>query len=81
MKTRPICAAPGRRHLGSTRSHSQTNGGNGLSVSDIKGIYGEDRAKQEEAQKATTSPSEEAIGKSATNMVRLAGGPRVKAHG
>jgi Mn-containing catalase len=43
---------------------SQLVGGEGLSVRDINGkIPGEDRGKQDEAQKATTSPGEEAIGK------------------
>jgi Mn-containing catalase len=38
--------------------------GGGLSVRDIKGkIGGEDRGKQDDAQKATTSPGNEAIGK------------------
>lgn len=43
---------------------SQMNGGKGLSVGDINGkIEGEDRGKQDEAQKATTSAANEAIGK------------------
>jgi Mn-containing catalase len=43
---------------------SQMNGGKGLSVGDIDGkINGEDRGKQDEAQKATTSVADEAIGK------------------
>jgi manganese catalase len=43
---------------------SQMNGGKGLSVRDIDGkIDGEDRGKQNEAQKATTSAASEAIGK------------------
>jgi Mn-containing catalase len=38
--------------------------GGGLSVQTINGkIEGEDRGKQDEAQKATTSPGEAAIGK------------------
>ncbi len=42
------------------------NGGNGLSVEDVNGkINGEDRGKQDEAQKATTSPGSQAIGKKA----------------
>ena len=43
---------------------SEMNGGKGLSVEDVNGtIEGEDRGKQDEAQKATTSPSDQAIGK------------------
>src|SRR6202046_4349611 len=43
---------------------SQMNGGKGLSVGDIDGkINGEDRGKQDEAQRATTSVADEAIGK------------------
>lgn len=43
---------------------SKRDGGPGLSVGDINGkIEGEDRGKQDEAQKATTSPRNEAIGK------------------
>jgi Mn-containing catalase len=45
---------------------SQMNGGKGLSVEDVNGkIDGEDRGKQDEAQKATTSPGDQAIGKKA----------------
>jgi Mn-containing catalase len=43
---------------------SQIVGGTGLSVGDINGkIDGEDRGKQDDAQKAATSPGTEAIGK------------------
>jgi Mn-containing catalase len=43
---------------------SQIVGGKGLSVGDINGkIDGEDRGKQDDAQKAATSPGTEAIGK------------------
>jgi Mn-containing catalase len=43
---------------------SQMNGGKGLSVGDINGkINGEDRGKQDEAQKATTSVADNALGK------------------
>ena len=43
---------------------SQIVGGKGLSVGDINGkIAGEDRGKQDAAQKAATSPGAEAIGK------------------
>lgn len=46
---------------------SKRDGGQGLSVGDINGkIKGEDRGKQDEAQKATTSPGNEAIGKKST---------------
>jgi Mn-containing catalase len=45
---------------------SQMAGGKGLSVGDVNGkIDGEDRGKQDDAQKATTSPKGEAIGKAA----------------
>ena len=44
---------------------SQMAGGKGLSVGDVNGkIDGEDRGKQDDAQKATTSPANEAIEKS-----------------
>ncbi|HTF67014.1 MAG TPA: manganese catalase family protein [Edaphobacter sp.] len=43
---------------------SQVSGGKGLSVGDINGkIGGEDQGKQDEAQKALTSPGKQAIGK------------------
>ena len=43
---------------------SQMNGGKGLSVGDINGkIPGEDRGKQDEAQKATTSVADESLGR------------------
>jgi Mn-containing catalase len=43
---------------------SQMDGGKGLSVGDINGkIDGEERGKQDSAQKATTSPGDEALGK------------------
>ncbi len=46
---------------------SQMNGGKGLSVGDVNGkIDGEDRGKQDEAQKATTSAADEALGKKAS---------------
>jgi Mn-containing catalase len=46
---------------------SQIVGGKGLSVGDINGkIEGEDRGKQDAAQKAITSPGSEAIGKAGT---------------
>jgi Mn-containing catalase len=44
---------------------SEMNGGKGLSVRDINGkIECEDRGKQDDAQKASTSPGNDAIGKS-----------------
>jgi Mn-containing catalase len=47
---------------------SQMAGGKGLSVGDVDGkIDGEDRGKQDDAQKATTSPKDEAIGKAGTS--------------
>lgn len=47
---------------------SQMVGGKGLSVGDISGkIEGEDRGKQDAAQKAVTSPGSEAIGKAGTS--------------
>jgi Mn-containing catalase len=46
---------------------SELNGGKGLSVGDIDGkIDGEDRGKQDDAQKATTSVADEAIGLNAS---------------
>jgi len=43
---------------------SQMNGGKGLSVGDINGkINGEDRGKQDDAQKATTAVGDEALGR------------------
>ena len=43
---------------------SQMNGGKGLSLGDINGkINGEDSGKQDDAQKATTSLGDDAIGK------------------
>ena len=42
---------------------SEMNGGKGLSIGDINGkIDGEDRGKQDDTQKATTSAADEAIG-------------------
>jgi Mn-containing catalase len=47
---------------------SEMNGGKGLSVQDIHGkIEGEDRGKQDEAQKAATSVGDEKIGKPKRN--------------
>src|ERR1700678_2276846 len=47
---------------------SEMNGGKGLSVQDVHGqIEGEDRGKQDEAQKASTSVGDEKIGKPKRN--------------
>lgn len=52
---------------------SKREGGPGLSVGDIDGkIEGEERGKQDEAQKATTSPGNEAIGKKSPGRVKAA---------
>jgi manganese catalase len=54
---------------------SQIIGGKGLSVGDINGkVPGEDRGKQDDAQKATTSPGDEAIGKASSNRKSSAKG-------
>jgi Mn-containing catalase len=56
---------------------SPMNGGKGLSVGDVNGkIAGEDRGKQDEAQKATTSVADEALGKKAAGSSRAAGNGR-----
>jgi Mn-containing catalase len=48
--------------------------GGGLSVQTIDGkIEGEDRGRQDEAQKTTTSPGEEAIGKKTVGKVKTSG--------
>jgi Mn-containing catalase len=53
---------------------SELNGGKGLSVGDINGkIDGEDRGKQDDAQKATTSPGGTAIGKAASGREKIQG--------
>jgi len=50
---------------------SEMNGGKGLSVQDIHGkIQGEDRGKQDEAQRATTSVGDEKIGKPKRNEIK-----------
>lgn len=55
---------------------SQIVEGKGLSVGDINGkIDGEDRGKQDDSQKATTSPGTEAIGKA-----KAVKGASAKAH-
>ena len=52
---------------------SKRDGGPGLSVGDINGkIEGEDRGKQDDAQKATTSPGDEAIGKKSSGVGKRA---------
>ncbi len=57
---------------------SEMAGGKGLSVGDVNGkIDGEDRGKQDEAQKATTSPGDEVIGKKAAAKAK-AGNGKVK---
>jgi Mn-containing catalase len=56
---------------------SEMTGGEGLSVEDINGkIDGEDRGKQDEAQKATTSPADEAIGKKASGKTKTVNGKK-----
>jgi len=58
---------PWNSSFGLHQVESQMAGGKGLSVGDINGkIDGEDRGKQDDAQKAATSPQEEAIGKAAS---------------
>jgi Mn-containing catalase len=50
---------------------SEMTGGEGLSVEEINGrIDGEDRGKQDDAKKATTSAADEAIGKKASGKTR-----------
>ncbi|WP_433973041.1 manganese catalase family protein [Tunturiibacter lichenicola] len=57
---------------------SQMAGGKGLSVGDVDGkIDGEDRGKQDDAQKATTSPKDEAIGKAGKSRDRSHNGKAV----
>jgi Mn-containing catalase len=52
---------------------SEITGGKGLSVGDINGkIEGEDRGKQDDAQKASTSPGNDAIGKSSASKIVVA---------
>ena len=54
---------------------SQMAGGKGLSVGDVNGkIDGEDRGRQDEAPKATTSPGDEPIGKKAVGKSKVANG-------
>jgi Mn-containing catalase len=54
---------------------SQMVGGKGLSVGDIDGkIDGEDRGRQDEAPKATTSPGDEAIGKKSSGKTKVGNG-------
>jgi Mn-containing catalase len=56
---------------------SEMMGGAGLSVEDINGaIDGEDRGKQDEAQKATTSAADEAIGKKASAKTKTVNGKK-----
>jgi Mn-containing catalase len=59
---------------------SQMNGGKGLSVGDVNGkIAGEDRGKQDEAQKATTSVGDEALGKKGAGSSKAGNGRVVAA--
>jgi Mn-containing catalase len=54
---------------------SQLNGGKGLSVGDVNGkIAGEDRGRQDEAQKATTSVADEALGKKSAGSSKAGNG-------
>jgi len=54
---------PWQTSFGLHQVESQMTGGKGLSVGDIDGkILGEDRGKQDDAQKTTTSVGEDAIG-------------------
>jgi Mn-containing catalase len=54
---------------------SQLNRGKGLSVGDVNGkITGEDRGKQDEAQKATTSVADEAFGKKGAGSSKVGNG-------
>ena len=54
---------------------SQMNGGKGLSVGDVNGkIAGEDRGRQDEAQKATTSVADEALGKKGAVSSKVSNG-------
>jgi Mn-containing catalase len=56
---------------------SEMTGGAGLSVEDINGrIDGEDRGKQDEAQKATTSAADETIGKKASGKTKAGNGKK-----
>jgi Mn-containing catalase len=59
---------PWTSSLGLHLVESQMNGGKGLSVRDIDGtIKGEDRGKQDDAPKASSSPDGSAIGKKAAS--------------
>jgi Mn-containing catalase len=59
---------------------SQIEGGKGLSVGDVNGkINGEDRGKQDEAQKATTSAADESIGKKLSGSAKPQTGRTSKA--
>jgi len=54
---------PWQTSFGLQPVESEMNGGEGLSVGDVNGkIQGEDRGKQDDAQKATTSVGDDAIG-------------------
>jgi Mn-containing catalase len=59
-----ICVALGVPSFGLEQVESELTGGPGLSIQDIDGkLPGEDRGKQDDAQKATTSALAESIGK------------------
>jgi len=61
---------------------SQMAGGKGLSVRDINGkIDGEDRGKQDDAQKATTSPGDEKISAKKAGAKPAAGAAKGKKNG
>jgi Mn-containing catalase len=56
---------------------SEMRGGEGLSVNDINGkIDGEERGKQDEAQRATTSAADEAIGKKSAARTKTVNGKK-----
>ena len=58
---------------------SEMNGGPGLSVSDVDGkLEGEDRGKQDDAQKATTSAADEALDKKTSKTANGDGSAKVK---
>lgn len=70
---KPHCQVTGMRDpwassFGLHLVESQMNGGEGLSVKDVDGkIDGEDRGKQDDSPKATTSPDGSSIGKKAVS--------------
>jgi Mn-containing catalase len=63
VRKTPICGDSWTYAFGLHPVESELNGGKGLSVEDVRGkIDGEDRGKQDDAQKATFSAADEAIG-------------------